>query len=963
MSLIVPKTFAFESQSISEGGNKSPSVLSTLSSPAYQTTQKFSRSPSLNPSISNRVKRLQAGPSIEIPNDLSEDENDFDDNASARENYRFAPQVIRSRFSRRSSFQLSTNYQRRFRTPERKSDLPVIQAPPPGSLSLPGKQYSSVNGTFTSVIDQQAISIAATPVKEIRGQTLLHLAARLGHDEILRLLISETSQASVLMNAKGQTPLLTAIEAGSVSTATLLMEADPRSIIANDDNGSSVFHYACEHCSDVVLHRAITLSKRLNSTSDRITALCRITERNRAGKTPFDIAIEKGQLKCVKHIVLSSWLETNIDMRELIDASSMKNAIDQEQFDILTFFVSEPKRFAYIIHLLVEYNGRYFNLLEYAILSKKKDIVRLFISVRIPAEQYDFRYQYKQFLRHYNEPFVQTNSLPFYQTPIQRMLTTPECVPLVPLILEQFVSDNGIDLSIVDDCLYTRPTKARCLFGRTKNFSIDNWLQQHPLSLIAKADYKDVYDHHLVRLCVDLKFNLFGNFLYFIILCCQSAYVALYTGITLGSPTPVNQGTNYYLMANYSCFDLCVTLANDVTNPATDHRTIRALRLILLIISCFALLKEIFQLLTQKDKYFRHFYINLIELHMYVSAVIYSVDVNECTRLTGIRCSAQWMTGGIGLLSVWTSMLFAVMNGIKFGKHGLLFITVYGTFLKFIAVYIAVWIGYILAFYMICKDIMAQFHFFNFVAKLLVMFIGEYDVDSTFFPNNILMPGAEAALILYSAYVFTMFIVMMNIMGGLAVAEVKSYRLNAKREHLRARIGLVLGFQAHLGGLCETFGNIMSRLCRNARYMNIWEKSNIFPIKHDLRKLEIRSIVINVPNSVNSTLFAPISPQKRRGAAMHTQSIVSTSPTPMGIFEQIQTETGYYYHQDVTRNDSLFNEDENTRLIRKTDDIRDAVEESGIRTNNEIRKIALSLQNELEDIKRRLIRQQSQSNN
>ncbi len=149
-----------------------------------------------------------------------------------------------------------------------------------------------------------------------------------------------------------------------------------------------------------------------------------------------------------------------------------------------------------------------------------------------------------------------------------------------------------------------------------------------------------------------------------------------------------------------------------------------------------------------------------------ISAIIYSVDVNECTRQTGIRCSAQWMAGGIGLLSVWTSLLLVVMNGIKFGKHGLLFITVFVTFLKFIAVYFMIWIGYILAFYMLCKDIMAQFRFFNFIPKLLVMFIGEYDLGGTFFPENQLMPGAEGALVLYSAYIFTMFIVMMNIMVG-----------------------------------------------------------------------------------------------------------------------------------------------------------------------------------------------------
>jgi hypothetical protein len=128
-----------------------------------------------------------------------------------------------------------------------------------------------------------------------------------------------------------------------------------------------------------------------------------------------------------------------------------------------------------------------------------------------------------------------------------------------------------------------------------------------------------VYDHRLVRLCVDLKFNLFGNFLYLLILCFQSMYVALYTGIALGSPTPTGQQTNYYQMVNYTCWDLCLTLANDRHRPAQDNATLRPLRLLLLILSGFALLKELVQIFAQRNKYFRRFYINLIELHMYVS--------------------------------------------------------------------------------------------------------------------------------------------------------------------------------------------------------------------------------------------------------------------------------------------------------------------------------------------------------
>lgn len=181
------------------------------------------------------------------------------------------------------------------------------------------------------------------------------------------------------------------------------------------------------------------------------------------------------------------------------------------------------------------------------------------------------------------------------------------------------------------------------------------------LALIAKADCKAVYDHRLVRLCVDLKFNLFGNFLYLLILCCQATYVALYTGIALGSPTPANQGTNYYQMVNYSCYDLCITLVNDPVQPATDKSALRALRLILLVLSGFALLKELFQVLTQREKYFRRFYINLIELHMYVSrdSTAEIIKPLKMYIARSVRSSTPWMS-----MSVLDRRAFVVqLNG------------------------------------------------------------------------------------------------------------------------------------------------------------------------------------------------------------------------------------------------------------------------------------------------------------
>jgi hypothetical protein len=111
----------------------------------------------------------------------------------------------------------------------------------------------------------------STDSNEIPGQTLLHLAAKLGHEEIMRLLMSETSHANTLLNMRGQTPLLCAIESGSTSTATLLMEQDHLSLTCKDNIGSSVFHYATEQCNDIVLGRAISLLKRLSSSTARLT--------------------------------------------------------------------------------------------------------------------------------------------------------------------------------------------------------------------------------------------------------------------------------------------------------------------------------------------------------------------------------------------------------------------------------------------------------------------------------------------------------------------------------------------------------------------------------------------------------------------------------------------------------------------------------------------------------------------
>lgn len=159
--------------------------------------------------------------------------------------------------------------------------------------------------------------------------------------------------------------------------------------------------------------------------------------KNANGKTPFVIAIEKGSLKCVRYILSSKWLHRNVDIGDFINADSLKTAIDKDQAEIAAYFVSDTRRFAAIIQIKIRVQHRSYNVLEYAIALKKPDFVRIFISVRIPAEERELYSAYKYFLKHYNAPSPGSS---YDQTPIQRMLL------MVKSSSEGFVRETTVDL-------------------------------------------------------------------------------------------------------------------------------------------------------------------------------------------------------------------------------------------------------------------------------------------------------------------------------------------------------------------------------------------------------------------------------------------------------------------------------------------------------------------------------------
>lgn len=227
------------------------------------------------------------------------------------------------------------------------------------------------------------------------------------------------------------------------------------------------------------------------------------------------------------------------------------------------------------------------------------------------------------------------------------MLKISTLIPSVPHLLNQFVDDDGMDLSVIDDCLCSQPMSTRCVFGqhssircahstdatdRSDSFQSSEWIEEHPLNLISKCEYASIYDHPLVITTVDSKVELFGNLLYLFILFIQILHVALYTGVTIITRTPTFYRAAYVDFENVSCIDMCHQLTNTTNHFDYNHHGTFILfifRFLLFLFSCVALSKELLQLLTQRGRYFRAFFLNILEILTYSCGIIFAMGNKE----------------------------------------------------------------------------------------------------------------------------------------------------------------------------------------------------------------------------------------------------------------------------------------------------------------------------------------------
>uniref|UniRef100_A0A0N5AX88 Ion_trans domain-containing protein n=1 Tax=Syphacia muris TaxID=451379 RepID=A0A0N5AX88_9BILA len=142
----------------------------------------------------------------------------------------------------------------------------------------------------------------------------------------------------------------------------------------------------------------------------------------------------------------------------------------------------------------------------------------------------------------------------------------------------------------------------------------------------------------------------------------------------------------------------------------------------------------------------------------------------------------KWIVGGFAVFIAWINLLFMIRKLPKFGIYILMFFDVVSTFLQSVVVFGLFVVAFSMLFFIWLQNREEFKTRWLSVMKTTMMMVGEVDYVTMFFDNDGSMnkqPNPWANIALF-AFVIIMTILLMNLLVGLAVDDIKAVQEKAE---------------------------------------------------------------------------------------------------------------------------------------------------------------------------------------
>ncbi|KAG1661213.1 Transient receptor potential cation channel subfamily A member 1 [Nymphon striatum] len=334
----------------------------------------------------------------------------------------------------------------------------------------------------------------------------------------------------------------------------------------------------------------------------------------------------------------------------------------------------------------------------------------------------------------------------------------------------------------------------------------------HPLLIMARVKRQGLLGHPLCTSLLEYKWKLFGRYVFYGNLLIYTAFLILLTGYALYETDPYTirqiikkKSTEY---KNYTMTDV----EHDIERSFV---TVGRSGIIALVV--FHIFREMFQLYQRKSHYFD--LENLMEWMCYMTALLYVVNLNK----HGIKEPWQWEIGAVAVFLAWADLVMIMRKFPFLGIYVVMFTDILKTFSRFFIIFFLFVIAFALGFHLLLhKSVNISFEFLynemcdqkkrkiefrtmeQSLIKTSVMMIGEFEFDTIFnVPYGDKISGSSLdypglSLALFCIFIIVMSIILMNLLVGLAVDDIKAVAEQAALKRLAMQADLVLSVEIYL---------------------------------------------------------------------------------------------------------------------------------------------------------------------
>ncbi|XP_028414471.1 transient receptor potential cation channel subfamily A member 1 homolog isoform X2 [Dendronephthya gigantea] len=628
------------------------------------------------------------------------------------------------------------------------------------------------------------------------GNTPLHIAAKKGFINAVRQLLNEGADIDAV-NLDEQTPLHMAAKSGKENIVKELISNDGTIINDEDADSNTALHLAATNGH----HRVIEALLDKGAIIDA---------RNLYAWTPLDCAASQGWTKSARVLIE---YEAPIDPIDKARVTPLHLASQAGHLDMIKLLLDNHADIA-----LRDVSGR--NALDMAVDEGHKSCAIAILN----------RENWRKAMRSRSvERGITT-------TPLRKMIIKEPDVAEVVFnkcttlsddapdsheftvnldyefledIYAEWVDTVGDDVSISSDVRPLQDSDSASLFGNenAEYKSIDTKTEDeklrelerkrnHPLMLMVKHSRESLITHPLVVFLLDRKWSMYGRKLFYVKLVIFLIFLMFLTGYVIMA-TPSQAGVNVNgKMINCTIVEDSGSMAFEVFVDTG--------RYILLILACLHILFELFQFLYQRWHYVTD-YTNYFEVTMYVATVAYiSADfdlsfVTESDILSGESCSLWRVNvGAVAIFLAWIVLVLFVRKFPMFGIYIVMFEDIIFTFLRFSIILGLFTIAFGLAFYtMLHRHWVHSFRTPGLgLLKTFVMVIGEFEYDSGFSNNEDAIGDPPVfAYILFVLFIIIMTILLMNLLVGLAVDDIKAVQAQANLKRQAMLVDLALNVE------------------------------------------------------------------------------------------------------------------------------------------------------------------------